>query len=69
MHISPTIHYNAGRNYIVTCIILQELMNLLYEVIVSLFSDVHGQKLGKRGRVSRLTAEQRSVIPVTEDGG
>ena len=36
---------------------------------MSLFSDVHGQKLGKQSRVSQITAEQRSVIPVTEDGG
>ena len=36
---------------------------------MSLFSDVHDQKLGKQGRVSQLTAEQQSVIPVTEDGG
>ena len=28
MRISPTIHYNAGRNYIHTYIIVQELMNL-----------------------------------------
>ena len=28
-----------------------------YEAIVFLFSDVHSQKLGKQGRVSRLTAE------------
>ena len=32
MHIAPTIHYNAGHNYIITYmyIIVQELMNLLH---------------------------------------
>ena len=41
MHISPTIHYNAGHNYKI--IIIQELMNLL-----------HGNKF-LPGRISSLT--------------